>query len=66
MYTLKGVSGVANFITLMKSLKKTETPISISPRALFQRQPFSCFLLLHFSWYLVPYGGRRASPNTSQ
>ena len=27
MYTLEGVSSVANFITAMKSLNKTETPI---------------------------------------
>ena len=27
MYTLKGVSSVGNFITDMKTLNKTETPI---------------------------------------
>ena len=26
MYTLQGVSSVANFITVMKSLNETETP----------------------------------------
>ena len=27
MYTLEGISSIANFITLMTSLNKTETPI---------------------------------------
>ena len=37
MYTLEGVSSVANFITIMKSLNKTETPIFLSlfPKAIF-------------------------------
>ena len=41
MYTLEGVSSVANFITADKSLNKTETPIfrsvvtSLFPRANF-------------------------------
>ena len=63
MYTLEGVSSVANFITLMKSLNITETPIYLSlvcslfPKAIFltfipKFKPFYVtYILLNFFKY---------------
>ena len=52
MYMLEGMSSVANFITLMKSLYKTETPIfSYVVCSLFPQAIFLTFILLHCSWY---------------
>ena len=53
MYTVEGVSSVANFIILMKSLNKTDTPIfcyvvcSLFPNAIF----FT--FILHVMWGLT-------------
>ena len=48
MYTLEGISSVANFITAYK----TETPIFLSVVcSLFPKAIFSTFILLHCSWY---------------
>ena len=45
MYTLEGVSSVANFITVMKSLNKTETPIFLSVVcSLFPKANFLTFI----------------------
>ena len=47
MYTLEGVNSVANFITALKSLNKTETPIFLSVVwSLFPKAIFLTFILI--------------------
>ena len=66
MYMLKGVSSVASFIMLMKSLNKTETPI-FNIRSVFFVSKGNLFdvYFTTLQLVLVPCGGGRTSPRTS-
>ena len=48
LYTLEGISSVANFITAYEEFNKTETPISLSVVcSLFPKAIFLTFILLY-------------------